>query len=131
MPLTVRTQSALALALTLALGVLSRVIETGFNVFDKYLGDALYTAAIFWLLRLLAPQQTPARMALISFALSLAVEIFQLTGIPLALRDSPALALRIVSVALGTMFSGWDILAYAVGALLCGVIARVKTKQES
>ncbi len=128
--MTAITQSALALALTLAAGVLSRIVETGFVPFDKYLGDALYTAAIFWVLRLLAPRQLAVRTALISFALSLAVEFFQLTGIPLALRDSPALALRVLSLALGTVFSGWDIAAYAVGAMLCGSIAKALTRQE-
>ncbi len=125
--MTVRAQSAFALAFTLALGVLSRVIETGYVLFDKYLGDALYTAAIFWVLRLLTPRQSAARTALISFTLSVAVEVFQLTGIPLALRDSPSLALRVLSVALGSIFSWRDVAAYAVGALLCGVAqARVR-----
>ena len=36
----------------IAVGILSRVIHTGLVVFDKYLGDALYAAMAYSLLRL-------------------------------------------------------------------------------
>ena len=36
----------------IAAGILSRVVHTGFAVFDKYLGDALYAAMVYAILRL-------------------------------------------------------------------------------
>ena len=37
----------LLLAAIIAAGILSRVIHTGWIVFDKYLGDALYAAMVY------------------------------------------------------------------------------------
>ena len=46
----IRLRAAVALLVTIILGVISRTVVTGFVLFDKYLGDVLYTAAIFWLI---------------------------------------------------------------------------------
>lgn len=40
------------LAGIVAMGILSRVVHTGLVVFDKYLGDALYAAMLYTILRL-------------------------------------------------------------------------------
>ena len=96
----IRLRAAVALLVTIILGVISRTVVTGFVLFDKYLGDVLYTAAIFWLIWLIWPKYSARRVALLSFGLSLVIEIFQLTGIPLAMRESPSFFLRIVSIAL-------------------------------
>ena len=40
------------LALAFTVGILSRVVHTGLVVFDKYLGDALYAAMVYTILRL-------------------------------------------------------------------------------
>jgi hypothetical protein len=45
----------------------------------------------------------------------LIVETFQLTGIPLQFRLSGNLALKLLSIALGTRFGWWDIVAYLAG----------------
>jgi hypothetical protein len=42
----------------IALGILSRVVHTGFSVFDKYLGDALYAAMVYGILRLGSPRSS-------------------------------------------------------------------------
>ena len=42
----------LLLAAIVATGILSRVIHTGWIVFDKYLGDALYAAMVYLLISL-------------------------------------------------------------------------------
>jgi hypothetical protein len=49
-----RTRSSWAFCLIaiIALGILSRVVHTGLALFDKYLGDALYAAMVYALLRL-------------------------------------------------------------------------------
>ena len=95
------------------------MLVTGFIAFDKYLGDALYTAAIFWVLRLLGPTRRAVWTGWLSFGISLLIELFQITGIPLAMRNSGSIWLQVMSIALGTEFSPWDILAYGVGAVGC------------
>ena len=124
----IRLRAAVALLVTIILGVISRTVVTGFVLFDKYLGDVLYTAAIFWLIWLIWPKYSARRVALLSFGLSLVIEIFQLTGIPLAMRESSSVFLRIVSIALGSEFSLWDVLAYGVGALICAGIRQFNTR---
>ncbi len=126
-----RKQPLVVLLITLVVGVLSRTVVTGFGLFDKYLGDALYTAAIFWLLRVMWPTWAIKRVMWLSFGLSLAVELFQITGIPLAMRDSGSMFLRVLSIALGTEFSLWDVLAYGVGVLGCTLIANIKSDSAS
>jgi hypothetical protein len=38
-----------------AIGLLPRAADTGFPLFDKYLGDALYAAMVYVVLRMAAP----------------------------------------------------------------------------
>ena len=40
------------LAVIVAAGLLSRLAQTGFRLFDKYLGDALYAAMVYVLFQL-------------------------------------------------------------------------------
>jgi hypothetical protein len=97
----------------IAVGILSRVVHTGFAVFDKYLGDALYAAMVYVILRLAAVPKPWLFASLTMFGL----ELFQLTGIPAQMAASDLLPLRMLGVMLGTRFSALDLLAYAVGIL--------------
>src|SRR5882762_1899875 len=65
----------------IAIGILSRVVHTGLVVFDKYLGDALYAAMIYVILRLLWRAAALA-VAVSTMAVMTLVELFQLTMIP-------------------------------------------------
>lgn len=94
----------------IAVGILSRVIHTGLAVFDKYLGDALYAAMVYSLLRL-----RWKAVAIPSMTIMTALELFQLTGIPAQLLASEHLAVQIFARLLGTEFSFLDLFAYAVG----------------
>jgi len=49
--LSSRAPWGLVLAGVIAFGILSRVVHTGLVVFDKYLGDALYAAMVYAILR--------------------------------------------------------------------------------
>jgi hypothetical protein len=75
-------------------------------------GDALYATLVVVLVVLVRPRTAPAVAALTGLALCVAVELFQLTGVPAALGAwwPPA---RLV---LGTTFWAPDLLRYAVGA---------------
>ena len=102
------------LALIIAAGILSRLIALGHPLWDKYLGDALYAAMVYTILRFV----TKANRALIASAIILtALETFQLTGIPAQLLHSAYLPVRLIARLLGTQFSFLDLLAYAVGLL--------------
>ncbi len=96
----------------IAAGILSRLIPPGFVLIDKYLGDALYAAMIYVILRLV---WTTAAVGLYAMALMSAIECFQLTMIPAHMLASPNLIVRIAARLLGTEFSWLDLLAYAVG----------------
>ena len=109
---TSRAGWSIFLACIIAIGVLSRVARTGFVLLDKYLGDVLYAAMIYAVLRL---WRTPRAAAAWSLTAMIAIESFQLTLIAAHMLTSEHLAVRIVARLMGTHFSFLDLLAYFVG----------------
>lgn len=107
-----RTAPAVAAALTVAAGLSVRSVLDGDVA--KYAGDALYALLIFWLVLVVAPRTRGWVAAAVACAVSVGVELFQLTGIPAELGAHSVLA-RLV---LGTTFNAPDLPFYAVGALL-------------
>ncbi len=105
-----RLLAAVAALVTVGAGLGLRAVATG-NV-AKYGGDALYTLLILTLVVVLAPRSTPARAAGIALAVSWAVELLQLTGLPAEL-SARSTAARLV---LGSTFNAPDLFWYAVGA---------------
>jgi hypothetical protein len=103
----------LALAVTVALGFVSRLYPLGFFLYDKSLGDVLYAVAAYLVLALVLFRKPPKWVALLALALCLAVEFFQATGIPARYEHIPGLALL-----LGTTFSWHDAACYFVGVAL-------------
>jgi hypothetical protein len=99
-----------ALLLTVALGLLSRLRPIGLPIYDKSLGDALYAVAAYLTLALILPRRRPLVLASLALAGCLAVEAFQATGIP-ARYDQ----LVIVRWLIGTEFSWHDVACYFVG----------------
>src|SRR4051812_40143449 len=104
----------LCLACIIALGILSRVVHSGFVIWDKYLGDALYAAMVYAILRLFwrAPPKVVAASAMFTMTI---IELFQLTEIPAQMLASERVITRICARLLGTEFSFLDLLAYGVG----------------
>jgi hypothetical protein len=100
------------LAAIVSAGLLSRVLHTGFRLFDKYLGDALYAAMVYVLFRLTG---RIARVAVWAAVAMSAIEFFQLTRIPAGMLGSGYPAVRACARLLGTEFSVLDLMAYAVG----------------
>ena len=105
--------AAIAVAV-FVVGVLSRVVETNSVLFGKYLGDALYAVIFYVCLACAFPVQSIATRAIIVTIFVILVECFQLTGIPLQLRNGNVVK-KLISIVLGTKFSWFDMLAYAVG----------------
>ena len=96
----------------IALGILSRVVHTGFVVFDKYLGDALYAMMVYAILRLSLRARAAAVWAAVVMT---AIELFQLTMIPAHMLESEHWITRICARLMGVQFSFLDLLAYGVG----------------
>lgn len=113
------------LAAIVVVGVLSRVAQTGFRVFDKYLGDALYAAMIYVVFRL---TKRIARVALWTAVAMTALECFQLTGIPAGMLRSEYVIVRICARLMGTQFSVLDLLAYAAGIGSVAALDRLRRR---
>ena len=109
------------LAAIVALGIASRVVHLGIALWDKYLGDALYAAMVYEILRLL---WRPKALALWAAAAMVAIELFQLTGIAARMSGSEHLAVRVVARLMGTQFSLGDLAAYGAGISCLYVIDR-------
>ncbi|MFC4629203.1 DUF2809 domain-containing protein [Promicromonospora alba] len=107
-----RLVPAVATVVTVAAGLSVRSVLGG--DLAKYAGDALYALLIFWLVLVVAPRTRAWVAAVVAFAVSVAVELFQLTGVPAELGAHSVLA-RLV---LGTTFNAPDLPFYAVGAAL-------------
>jgi hypothetical protein len=107
-----RAPWVLSIVAIIALGILSRTVHSGLVVLDKYLGDALYAAMAYAILRL---YWRGAAVAVYAMAVMTAIELFQLTLIPARLLASQHLVVRISAHLMGTEFSFLDLLAYGVG----------------
>jgi hypothetical protein len=112
MTLKSRMSWVFCLAVIIAAGILSRIVHTGFAIVDKYLGDALYAAMLYAILRLF---WRTAALALPALALMTALELFQLTMIPARMLASGHLIVRMCARLMGTEFSFQDLIAYGVG----------------
>jgi hypothetical protein len=102
----------------LAVGLLAGVVAAGLAVHallpdtaaTDIAGDALYAAAAYLLIVAVAPRLPVAVVAAIAGAWCVAVEFFQLTGVPLAVGAvfPPAM------LVLGTVFDARDLVVYLV-----------------
>jgi hypothetical protein len=103
------------LVLVIVAGIGSRLFHTGFFIFDKYLGDALYAVMGYLFITILWGEGSPSKKAILTVVLMSGLEAFQLTLIPLQFRSSNYTILKIISILLGTTFSWLDLIAYLVG----------------
>ena len=113
--MSTRWAYTLALIIVAAVGIASRVVYFGNLLLDKYLGDAIYAIFFYLALGTVWNKMTPGRKATLTLVFVLAVELFQLTLIPLQFSLSDSLLLKFASIILGTHFAWWDIVAYLVG----------------
>jgi hypothetical protein len=114
-----RVSWVFCLAGIIVIGVLSRIVHSGFLIIDKYLGDAFYAAMVYVILRLLW-RTTAVAVGMSAMITMTFVELFQLTMIPAHMLASDHLISRICARLMGTEFSFLDLLAYGVGiACIC------------
>jgi len=107
-----------AAIITIVIGIVSRVVQTEILIFDKYLGDALYAVLIYLIFRITFPWHPIHIHAIIAIVLAIAIELFQITGVPASMRVSDNPVLKLASIVLGTKFAILDIVAYAIGVLI-------------
>lgn len=116
-----------ALIITVALGVLSRLWETGWFVWDKVLGDALYAVAVYLVVvigsTVLRRDWTAPVVGGIAVGVCWAVEAFQATG-----WAATSVSSANIRAVLGTTFGFTDLIWYVIGvaaiALLDVVVLR-------
>lgn len=116
-----RIGAALALLVVIAAGLLIHLLLPGSIVTD-IAGDALYAAAAYLAIVVLAPRLRLLTVGGLAAVWCIVVELFQLTGVPLAVgaRFPPAFLL------LGSAFDARDLVVYVVAvAALTGADAAV------
>ena len=103
----------LAMAVTVALGLASRLYPTGWFLWDRVLGEVLYAVAAYIAWAMILGRKPPLVIAVIAFASCLAVELFKLTGIPAENQH-----VFLVRWFLGMTFSVVNLGYYFIGAVL-------------
>jgi hypothetical protein len=103
----------LAMAVTVALGLASRLYPMGWFLWDRVLGEVLYAVAAYLAWAMLLVRKPPLFIATIAFACCLAVELFKLTGIPAEYQH-----VFLVRWFLGMNFSFVNLAYYFVGVVL-------------
>lgn len=101
--------------LVFALGIVSRIFPVGSIYWDKYLGDSLYAIMFYLCLAIIWPGDGILRRCTATAIFVIGIECFQLTEIPLRMRESGNSVSKLVSIVLGTKFGWGDMLAYFVG----------------
>lgn len=106
---TRRGAAALLLAATIGAGLLIHTTLPDSSATD-IAGDALYAAAAYLAVVMVAPRLSALVAATIAAAWCVGVELFQLTGLPLVwgARFAPAM------LVLGTVFDARDLVVYLV-----------------
>ena len=115
-----------ALAVVIAVGVLSRLYPLGYFLFDKSLGDVLYAAAAYLALALALYRFRPAAVAPTALAACVAVECFKLTGLPA--RYARLAAVRWL---LGTSFAWHNLACYAAGVAAVAALDALLLRPQS
>lgn len=104
-----RLTAAGALALVVAAGLAVHAVLPDSAATD-IAGDALYAVAVYLLVVVLAPRLRSLAAGLIAAVWCVAVELFQLTGIPL----TAGAAFPPAMLVLGTVFDPRDLVVYVV-----------------
>ena len=112
-----RLVAALLLAATIAAGLLVHGVLPDTAATD-IAGDALYAVAAYLAVVLIAPRLPALATGAIAAAWCVAVELFQLTGLPLAWGAT----FPPVMLILGTVFDARDLLVYVVTIVLATAV---------
>ncbi len=103
----------LAVAVTVILGLASRLYPVGWFLWDRVLGEVLYAVAAYLALAVFLFRKPPLFIAVSAFVCCLAVELFKLTGLPDEYQH-----LFLVRWFLGMTFSAVNLGYYFIGVVL-------------
>ncbi|MFB7885687.1 DUF2809 domain-containing protein [Microbacterium sp. NPDC056057] len=112
-----RLVAALLLVVTIAAGLLVHGVRPDTAATD-IAGDALYAVAAYLAVVLIAPRLPALATGAIAAAWCVAVELFQLTGLPLAWGAT----FPPVMLVLGTVFDARDLLVYVATLVLATAV---------
>ncbi len=128
----------LALAVTVVLGLASRLYPVDWFLWDRVLGEVLYAVAAYLALAMLLFRKPPLIIAVTAFVCCLSVELFKLTGIPAENQRMFLvrwfLGMTFSAVNLGYYFIGVVLIAFADSATRCskhgekGLVKRIERK---
>jgi hypothetical protein len=107
-PTRKRIWYAVAVVATVALGLISRRVPG----LGKYPGDALWALMVFFGAAILLPRLSSARLAVVSFGFSCAIECLKLNQHPVLVSVRHSTLGHLV---FGQVFSWQNLAAYAVG----------------
>lgn len=118
-----RLAGALALGAAVAAGL---VVHTAMpdTAATDIAGDALYVVAVYAGLVLIVPGVPAWVVGLVAGGWSVAIELFQLTGVPVRLAGEVPLAVLV----LGTVFDPRDLAVYVVTAVAVAAVDGVVTR---
>ena len=103
----------LAMAVTVAIGLASRLYPLGWFLWDRVLGEVLYAVAAYLAVAVFLFRKPPLFIAAIAFVCCLAVELFKLTGIPAEYQH-----VFLVRWFLGMVYSWVNLGYYFLGVVL-------------
>lgn len=115
-----RTAAALSLLTAVGAGLSVHALAPDIAASD-IAGDALYALAAYAGVALLVPRLAPAVVAITAGGWCVAVELFQLTGLPLQWGG----AFAPVTLLLGTVFDGRDLIVYVLAVLVAAGVDSV------
>lgn len=104
-------------ALIVATGLLVHFLTRG--VVSDFVGDALYAVLVYLVVSIVVVRRPARQVAVAAILLCVAVEVFQLTGVPSSLAEHFAP----VRYLLGTTFNALDLVAYVVGVLAATAVS--------
>ncbi|WP_104162322.1 DUF2809 domain-containing protein [Cryobacterium sp. N22] len=104
-------------ALIVATGLLVHFLTQG--IVSDFVGDALYAVLVYLVVSIVLVRLPGRQVAVLAILLCVAVEVFQLTGVPSSLAEHFAP----VRYLLGTTFNALDLVAYAVGVLAATAVS--------
>lgn len=112
-----RRRILLVAVLVIALGLLGRQLP---GIIGDMMGGLLYAVLLYLLFAFVMPRARPLTLTAVAAATGIAIELFQLTGIPAQIGAAwpPA------KLVLGSTFVPLDLLVAAVGAA-CGPLADI------
>ena len=101
------------MAVTVAVGLASRLYPTDWFLWDRVVGEVLYGSAAYLAVAALLSRKPPTFIATVAFACCPAVELFKLTGIPAENQH-----VFLVRWFLGMTFSALNLSYYLIGVAL-------------